>query len=369
MHTFSTQTLVFALTGATLVAQERPNVFNPDITLFGNFVGRLDDRSVTNDDGDLIDDRFNLRETELSFSAAVDPFTDAKVTLTAESELPGEFEVGIEEGYVTFKKLPGFEQMPWGLRFDVGRFRPSFGSYNRLHTHDLPHVTRPYSLQTFLGHEGFVQNGVNAAMNLPSPGEDFALGLDVAFLNGGDIAVASGNEGEDAAGLGRLNAYYEWGEGHGVEVGGSVFHGRRDLMGTANANLYGVDFAYLWQPFTASEVSSVVVGGEAYYADLENSGMASSSPWGGFFYGQYQADQNLYFGGRYDYTEDLADDTLETRSFSAFATFYTSEFNRVRLGWERFQSDVPSMDGLDTLFIEFNFVIGAHPPHPYWVNR
>ena len=369
MRNLTFLSLVFALSGTVLAAQERPNVFNPKITLFGNFFGRLDDRAVMNDDGDLIDDRFNLRETELSFSAAVDPFTDAKITLTAESELPGEFEVGIEEGYVIFKRVPGFEQMPWGLRFDVGRFRPSFGRYNQLHTHDLPHVTRPLSLQTFLGPEGYVQNGINAQMNLPSPGENFALGLDIALLNGGDIAVASGNEGEDAAGLGRLNAFYEWGEGHSVEVGGSVFHGRRDLMGTTDADLYGVDFAYLWQPFTASEVSSVVLGGEAYYADLENAGVTSSSPWGGFLYGQYQLDQSWYLGGRYDYVEDLADDTMETRSVSAFATFYTSEFNRVRLGWEHFNSDDSSLDGLDTLFIEFTFAIGAHPPHPYLVNR
>ena len=43
------------------------NSFNPQITVFGNFVGRIDDKTVRNEDGETIDDRFNLREVEIDF--------------------------------------------------------------------------------------------------------------------------------------------------------------------------------------------------------------------------------------------------------------------------------------------------------------
>src|SRR5688572_17988947 len=85
-------------------AQERPktqNEFNPAITVFSDILWRLDNKDVVEieDDGTEIhkDDKFLLRETEIDFRAAIDPFADGVFILALEQEIPGEFEVRSEE--------------------------------------------------------------------------------------------------------------------------------------------------------------------------------------------------------------------------------------------------------------------------------
>src|SRR3990172_7588432 len=99
--------------------QTIPGALNPAISVIGNFVGRADNQEIVNEDGDPIQDRLNLRETEIDLRAAVDPFADAVLIASMESETPGEYEVSVEEGFVTIKKLPFQEQPPLGLKLKV----------------------------------------------------------------------------------------------------------------------------------------------------------------------------------------------------------------------------------------------------------
>ena len=102
-------------------APARPqNEFNPTITVFADVLWRLDNKAVVEEeDGDVIakDDKFLLREIELDFRAAIDPYADGVLILAAHEEVPGEHEIDIEEGYVRIKSLPfGFwEEPPLGL--------------------------------------------------------------------------------------------------------------------------------------------------------------------------------------------------------------------------------------------------------------
>ncbi|MCI0619294.1 hypothetical protein L0244_40505, partial [bacterium] len=141
--------------------QTIPGALNPAIAVVGNFVGRSDDQDVFNEDGAPVGDRLNLREAEIDMRVAVDPYADGVLITALESETPGEFEVGVEEGYVNIKKLPFQEQPPLGLKLKVGRFRPAFGKINVLHTHDLPQSFRPLPVTEFLGEEGYIGNGVS----------------------------------------------------------------------------------------------------------------------------------------------------------------------------------------------------------------
>ena len=67
--------------------------------------------------------------------------------------------------------------------------------------------------------------------------------------------------------------------------------------------------------------------------------------------------------------QELDDENADTDSYAAFWTYYTTEFLRLRLGYEHSESDVPELDGLGTAWFELNFVFGSHPVEPYWVNR
>lgn len=78
---------------------QRLNVFNPRITVFGNFLGRLDGREIRTEEGNPIDDRFNLREVEIDFRETIDPWADGVIIATFESEVPNEHSAFVPKDY------------------------------------------------------------------------------------------------------------------------------------------------------------------------------------------------------------------------------------------------------------------------------
>ena len=210
---------------------------------------------------------------------------------------------------------------------------------------------------------------MSAQFIVPTPGESNTLSGNVDILNGGEIAVGEENSGEDPAFLAHTGWFWELAEGHDVEVGASIWSGRFDESGSLDSDLYGLDLLYTWKPFISGESRSFLVGGEVFYAEIEREGLTDTTPFGGYVWGQVQLNRNLYVNGRFDYTEDLFDTSLETRTASTAVSYYTTEFLRFRLGYERTFSDIPELDHLDTVFFEINFVFGSHPAEPYWVNR
>jgi len=350
---------------AQVPAQQSAAVFNPGLTVFGNFLARMDDRPVFLDDvpgAGRVDDGFSLREVELDFRAPIDPWADGIVIASFGAEQPGEYAADIEEGYVTLKKLPLFDSAPGGLKIKAGRFRPSFGRFNTIHLHDLPQVSYPRALRTFLGSEGFVADGLSGQFFLPSPSENDVIDATLQVLDGGNIAVAPGSTASDLATLGRVKWFRDLAPGNDLEVGVSGW------SSNAGSRLWGLDATYRWKPYVAGEWKSFLIGIEAFQADLDNPALASR-PAGVDLWSQYQLSRNLYVGARYDWTEELLDASLKSSTAGAFLTYYTTEFLRFRLGYEHTESDVPALDGLDSIFLEINFIYGSHPAEPYWVNR
>lgn len=341
------------------------NVFNPQITVFGNSTLRADNRKVYLDD-DLaegrLDDRFHFRELEVDFRGAIDPFADAVVILGVAAELPGEFELGLEEGYVELKRLPFVESAPLGLKLRMGRLRPVFGRLNQIHLHDLPQPSYPRALSTFLGPEGYVQDGLAARFFLPLAGEHHALEADLQWLSGGDLPIAEDQGGSNLAGAGRLKYFRELNQSSTLELGSSLWRSDSDH------SLWGLDATYKWKPLLQGQSRSFLIGGELFRAELERPGVASS-PGGYYLWTQYQFTRSLYLGLRFDQSETLADSSVDSSTLGLWGTYYTSEFLRMRLGFEETQSDLALLDGLRSVIFELNFIFGSHPTEPYWVNR
>jgi len=349
----------------------RYNELNPRITVFGDFVGRLDNQGVV-EEGTRVDDRFSLRETELSMQEAVDPFADAALVASFEEQADGETHVHVEEGYVTLKKLPFWETMPGGMKLKVGKFRTAFGRMNLLHTHDLPQTTRPLPVESYLGEEGFAQPGLSANFFLPGGGVSSSWDMTLELLTGGGIAWADGAPNRPGL-LGHLRWFTTFDDGQkDLEAGLSAYTGHTDEAGKLSAQLYGFDLSYKWKPYLLGEWRSLVAGAEAFWGQrqAETDGVESTvRPRGGYLFAQYQWDKNLYTGVRLDYAKGPDDDTIDRRLAALYASYYTSEFLRLRLGLEHRWSDLPEEDGRDTLFFETTFVFGEHPAHPWWVAR
>ena len=360
-----------------------PNVLNPTITVIGNGLYRADDGPVLAEEAP-VDNRFNLREVEVDFRAAVDPFADAVFILALESEVPGEYETGVEDAYVVIKRLPvaGLDQPPLGLQLKVGRFRPEVGRVNLLHLHDLPQTSRPLVTEELFGEEGYVANGGSARVFLPFVDDDSSLELTGQVLTGGGAAVADG-AGDSPALVGNLRWFRTFGDAHNVDLSLIAHHGRTDPAARRSAQTYSADALYKWKPLRRGESRSFVLGGQVVQAvrdflvELDTDGdgeadmveEAEASPLGYFAFAQLQVARTLYLGGRWDDTATVVDDEARRRAVTGTLSWYVSEFLRFRLGAEHRWSDLAEEDGRDSAFAEVNVVIGAHPPEPFWVNK
>lgn len=343
-----------------------PGVLNPAISVIGNFLGRIDHQKVFTEDGTRIDNNMNLREAEVDMRVPVDPFADAVLIMSLESEAPGQFTADVEEGYVNVKKLP-FMTSPLGLKFQVGRFRPAFARFNTLHTHDLPTTMRALPTEEFLGEDGFISQGVSADFFVPSPwDENSSLNARVQVLSGGGIAV-SPESANRLAYLGNLRWFKTFAGTHNAEAAWSSYlHPGRSGV-TPMARLHGIDFLYRWKPFRQGEWKSYLLGGEFMFTDRNRE--TSRRPYGGTVFTQWQFDRRKYAGARWDYTTTLADPTRQRKSLTPYFSYYFSEFLRLRLNYEHRRSGIVEENRRHSVFFELNWIFGSHPPEPFWVNK
>jgi hypothetical protein len=117
-------------------------VFNPDISVIGDFLGAAGSNEVNPSPV------MEMHESEVAFQAVVDPYARADFFISF-----GEEGVNLEEGYLTSPALPG------GLLVKVGKMRAAFGKVNTLHNHVLPWTDRPLVTQNLVGGE----DGINDA--------------------------------------------------------------------------------------------------------------------------------------------------------------------------------------------------------------
>jgi len=348
---------------------------NPAMTVVGNFVARGDSRKVFNGSGNRIDNKLSLRETELDLRAAIDPYADGVVIASIASDSPGSYSATVEEAYVTIKKLPFQDRPPLGLKLKIGRFHPSFGASNIVHTHDLPQTFRSLPVQEFLGEDGFTQNGISGTFFVPTPWDkSSSLEATLQVLAGGDVAF-SPDPASRMAYLGHLTWFRTFKDSHNLQVGwSSYFHPAGNRM--SEADFHGIDFSYRWKPARLGEWKSFLLSSEVLFARHAAQGSAGADagvgqgrPAGFSFFGQWQFNRRWYAGARWDRTDVVDSPTLTRRSLTPYFSYYFSEFLRFRLNYEQRWSDLSSENRRKSVFAELNFVFGSHPTEPYWVNK
>ena len=128
------------------------SIANPAISVIGWF------QAAAGNDHTLPPEGFAFREAEVSFQAAVDPFSRADVFVAAAPE-----GLEVEEGFLTWLALPG------GGQARVGKFRADLGKFNRTHPPEAPFADRPLAAEAFLGEEGLAVTGAAASVLLPNP--------------------------------------------------------------------------------------------------------------------------------------------------------------------------------------------------------
>ncbi len=96
-----------------------------------------------------ISEGFALREAELTFAGALDPYFDMMLMMAVT-----EHDIEIEEGYITARSLPA------GLGMKVGKFMSDAGYINKQHPHDWLFVDQPWVNEYLLGDHGLTELGV-----------------------------------------------------------------------------------------------------------------------------------------------------------------------------------------------------------------
>lgn len=330
-------------------------VFNPDIAVVGSFVGAAGEGSA--DDAPSLE----MRETEISFQAAVDPYARADFFLSVGTE-----EVGLEEGYLTFPTLPA------GLLVRVGKMRGAFGRLNAMHTHVLPFVDRPLVSTNLLGgEEGLADSGVSVSRLLQNPW----LFLEAtAQVYRGQSAVFSGESRADLAWVGHLRAYRDLGESVNLDLGGSFAYGHNDAAAgsdlgaglasvtPATTRLLGADATFRYRPLRRSIYTHLLARAELVWS-RRRAGEAAAEAFGGYAYLEYQLARRFTLGLRYDDSERASDPALRDRGGSFLLTFKPSEFSQLRAQLRR--TRLAGAHTTSELLVQALFGIGTHAAHPF----
>lgn len=340
-----------------------PNVFNPRITAFGDFLTTIgiDDEGVMPGSGPW------LRSLELDLRADVDPFAKAVAVIALHQEAPelehheeedeadaeeeahahGSFEIAPEEVYIDLVSLPG------GLSSRIGQQKLPFGLTNRMHPHDWAWPDAPLPFEAIMGEEGMADVAATLAWRVPNP---WGVGLTVTgAVTSGDVFDAH-REDPVPGWLGRAEYFQDFGQ---VEIGLGA-----SSTGQASDRVDGADLMLRWRK---DSWRSVVLMGEAFRpytgaaADHDHDAEATeehaegAGPIGWTSTLQVQPTRPVYVGLRVDNLD-------EDWQYGGFLAYYTSEFLRLRAG---------VTTDLDTWIAhaQLTFVWGSHPVEPYWVNR
>jgi len=336
---------------------------NPEISVTGDlFV------SVQSEDADA--DNFIPREFEFSFVSALDPFSRAKIFLSAEQEgggievFPGdedeEEEHGpalvVEEGYLEWVGIAD------GFGIKMGRFFQQFGQINRWHSHALQFQSRSLPHLAFIGEEALAQDGASLRWLLPNSGGG-AYEATVEFTRSANDALFG--ESHRLSYLGHFNAFWQLSSSIDLDLGLSAIFGdyvEQELESTNR--LFGAEAAFNWIPPDRSRYRGVTIRGGVMLSDPGAvAGVAEpESALGIWSLAEVKLSRQWIAGGRYEWVEN-PDDPSETAWLASPAlTYWQSEFVRLRAEY-----DVLGNPGRTTgqFTLRVTFAMGPHKHETY----
>jgi hypothetical protein len=336
---------------------------------------------------------FNARNIELAFDGAVDPYFEGFANIVFKLDNDNETEVEVEEAFMQTTGLP------FGLQLKGGQFFAAFGRINPTHPHTWDFADDPLVHGRFLGPDGLRGVGAQVSWTLPTPWYSQLL---FASQNGrGGTGYSFRNPGEDGMFFGRLTTDREarglqdfvwiprWENSvdlsptQVVLAGVSGAFGSNETGANSRTQIYAADVFYKWK-------SSHAEGGfpfvkwqtEAMYRRFEaGRGIDQTFPvaetfhdWGMYSQLLWGFRKGWVAGVRGDYlhmqdSRFTDDDGRQSRSrISANLTWYPTEFSKIRLQYNHDfleQNFFLADRDVDSVFLQFEFILGAHGAHKF----
>jgi hypothetical protein len=316
------------------------NLLNPEISATGDIrivahEGRQENTGV-------------VREFELAFQSALDPYSNTKIFLTFEDE-----EVGVEEGYLYWTGLPG------RIRLDVGKYRQQVGDLNRWHLHALPETEYPLVYQRYFGPEGLSGIGLSLYTNLPF---SLAGATHEIWLQGttaeGDSLLAGGKQ---PVLLGRVQNFWQLTRTTYAQVGFTALGGNNDDLGL-KSRVLGLDFRATYRPPETGTRRDITFRAEGYRFHSNELGVPTSR-YGTFLDLSARTSQRWVLGARYDYVQSPRGVKESEWRITPNLTWWESEFVFLRIEGEHRHSDITGSGNMLTL--QAVWAMGPHKHETY----
>jgi hypothetical protein len=336
---------------------------------------------------------FNARNIELAFDGAVDPYFEGFANIVFKLDNNNETETEVEEAFLQTTSLP------FNLQLKGGQFFAAFGRINPTHPHTWDFADDPLVHGLLLGPDGL--RGVGGQMSWIAPVPWYSQ-LILGVQNGrGGTGYSFRNPGDNGMFFDRLTTDREL---RGLEdfvwiprwensvdlsptqvvlAGVSGAFGSNDTGGNSRTQIYGGDFFYKWKsakaeggfPFVKWQTEFMYRRFEAGHGmddtfpvaeTFHDWGMYSQVLWG-FKKGWVAGIRGDYYDGEDSrYTDDPE---RQSRSrISANLTWYPTEFSKIRLQYNHdFIDDSFFLAGrdVDSVFLQFEFILGAHGAHKF----
>ncbi|MBI5505046.1 MAG: hypothetical protein HY899_09595 [Deltaproteobacteria bacterium] len=336
---------------------------------------------------------FNARNLELALDGAVDPYFEGFANVVFKLDNDNETSVEVEEAFMQTTTLP------WNLQAKGGQFFAPLGRVNQQHPHAWDFVDAPLVSGRLLGPDGLRGTGAQVAWLTPLPWySQLSLavqngngGTGYSFRNGGDDGIFYGRTTfdrrlggvEDLVFVPRLENSVDLSPTQTLLVGASGAFGPNDTGTDARTEIYGVDVFYKWKsahseggwPFVKWQSEALMRRFEA------GRGVADAFPVGETF-DDWGAYSQIVWGFRKGWTGALRTDFLHMEEsavtddpqrqsrwrLSPNVTWFPTEFSKFRLQYNHDFLEANHFlgsDDADSLFLQFEFSLGAHAAHKF----
>ena len=220
------------------------------------------------------------------------------------------------------------------------------------------------------GEEGISDAGVSVAHLIPNA---------VLFLElTGEVYAARSEvfESDDKSHLayvGRVRAYRDLSESTNLDLGFSYAHGpttvgqvdvpEGETAPVLARDIYGADISFRYRPLREAIYRRFNLRTELIWSRQQLPLDARTTAFGFYALAEYQFARRWYVGARADRSGRALDGAAVDHGWSAFMTFWPTEFSQVR-GQYRYTRFDERVSGHEFLF-QFNFSIGAHGAHVF----
>lgn len=333
---------------------------------------------------------FTVQNLETVFEGAVDPYFKGQANFVTQVRNGGDTTFEAEEAWLQTTSLPGNLQAKGGL------FLSPFGRLNQQHPHTWDFANEPLVNGRLLGGDGLRNPGAQLSWLTPLP---WFSELTLAVQNGsGDTAYSFRNRGDSNTFMGRptldrnLRGFgdllyvprwensFDLTDEQTVILGASAALGPNDTGPNARTEVYGTDFTWKWKPSSsAGGFPFVKWQSEAMLRRFEAGG-ADPVPdetfrdWGAYSQVTWGFAKGWVAGLRGEYLKmedspSTFDPTRRSRwRVSPNLTWYMSEFSKLRLQWDH--DEIAAATGFDprqadSVFLQFEFLLGAHGAHKF----